>query len=267
MVILNDAKVVAVAEAAAWITGWRLTSDGELQILGTNEKDKVEVFAGPNANTVEIKTKSGGGTATNTVEHVGRILIHLGPGDDEAKLEVHVNLNAEIHGRGGKDKLSGGSGNDLLLGGDGNDALNGGIGDDILSGGDGDDRLDGGSGRDLLIGGLGADHLKGGGFILSSVLIGGRTSHDDDPAALRRVMATWTSAQALDSIVQELIRAGGLLEVGQQVFDDHAKDDLSAKDFSRDLFFADQDKKNKDDDTIKANKWDIVVELGEYLGA
>jgi Ca2+-binding RTX toxin-like protein len=190
----------------------------------------------------------------------------LGPVDDEAKIDALVTTGAEVHGSSGKDKLTGGSGKDLLLGGAGNDTLKGNLGEDILSGGDGDDKLDGGFGRDLLIGGKGVDQVVGGGLLLGDILIGGWTSHDANPTALRQILAKWNSNQTYEAIVQDLTSSGGLLAAGENVFDDRAKDEVIGKDLSRDLFFADQDRLHGDDDVVKGSRSDKVIELGD-LGA
>jgi Ca2+-binding RTX toxin-like protein len=268
-IVMLDAMGVATANTTVTVamSGWQVTSDGELQVYGTDQKDMVEINPGKVAGMLELKTTLAGVATTNIVGPVQRILIQLGAGDDEAKIHDRVTVSAEIHGGSGRDKLTGGGGNDILLGGEGNDTLKGGSGDDILSGGDGDDRLEGRTGRDVLIGGLGIDQLTGGTDTLGDLLIAGRTAHDASPAALRSLLAEWTSGKAYDVLVQDLTRSGGLLEVGKQVSDDRAKDRLTGYDTARDLFFADQDKKDSDDDTVKGNKGDVLVELNELLGA
>ncbi len=94
-----------------------------------------------------------------------------------------------------------GDGNDLLLassnigslcefyGGDGNDVLDAGNSGGILVGGAGNDLLLGGAGRDLLIGGPGADILTGNPG--DDILIAGFTDHDEQPEALRAILAEW----------------------------------------------------------------------------
>jgi len=62
-----------------------------------------------------------------------------------------------LNGAGGNDKLKGNRGDDQLNGGSGDDILRGNLGNDTLSGGDGDDRLIGGKGKDALTGGEGED--------------------------------------------------------------------------------------------------------------
>ena len=80
-------------------------------------------------------------------------------------------LDDELHGRGGKDHISGGPGKDRLFGERGHDVLYGGDDDDSLYGGRGKDRLFGLDGADILRGGKHYDFLEGGHG--DDVLIGG----------------------------------------------------------------------------------------------
>jgi Ca2+-binding RTX toxin-like protein len=57
--------------------------------------------------------------------------------------------------------ISGGAGNDKLTAGDEDDYVNGGLGNDTLYGLDGDDHLFGGEGQDVMYGGAMADKLEG----------------------------------------------------------------------------------------------------------
>lgn len=65
--------------------------------------------------------------------------------------------NDRLHGLAGHDVLRGANGDDLLDGSAGNDQLHGGRGNDVLIGGPGDDRLVAGAGADILRGGAGND--------------------------------------------------------------------------------------------------------------
>lgn len=76
-----------------------------------------------------------------------------------------------VYGGAGHDTLAGDCGDDRLEGGDGNDSLWAGAGDDLVIGGtgndtatgdDGDDRLEGGDGNDYLWAGDGVDVVVGG---------------------------------------------------------------------------------------------------------
>ena len=60
-------------------------------------------------------------------------------------------------------------------------------------GGDGNDSLTGGSGRDILLGDLGADRLIGNAG--DDILVAGTTDFDTHDAALRAILAEWTSAR------------------------------------------------------------------------
>jgi hypothetical protein len=97
-------------------------------------------------------------------------------------------------GDAGANHLDGGLGDDLLFGGPGDDILVGGAGADRLSGGLGGDLLIGGPGRDLLLGGPGSD-----------LLIGPSTVYDADRAALRAILAEWSSGLSYPIRVAELM--------------------------------------------------------------
>jgi Ca2+-binding RTX toxin-like protein len=90
-------------------------------------------------------------------------------------------------------------------GGAGNDILYGGGGNNVLVGGSGDDLIVGGASRDILIGGDGMDHLFGVGG--DDILVGGKTAHDADPAALAQILGVWTGTGSYATRVSA-IRAG-----------------------------------------------------------
>jgi len=175
--------------------------------------------------------------------------------------------------------LDGGAGDDDLKGGsDGGSDGDSDSGADILLGGAGNDKLDGGEGSDLLIGGMGADTIKGGGMGKKNdpgdILIGGWTTYDDDlstelpdpdVAALRSILARWDDGDDYDQIVDDL--ALGLLRPGVHVFDDGAKDKLYGNNKLRDLFFADQDGDDGDDDKLKGDKTDRVIQIDPPVSA
>ena len=69
--------------------------------------------------------------------------------------------NDTIWGLDGEDRLFGNEGNDQLFGGAMNDYLDGGANDDWLAGDDGNDTLEGGFGNDTMVGGTGADLMRG----------------------------------------------------------------------------------------------------------
>lgn len=181
-------------EAGATIGGVRLTNDGRLQIVGTDEPDSIGIseiepgllrlvanFDRTLQTPLNKETHWFGTSAVSSIEIV------LGAGDDVATIGSVIAIDAAIYGGEGNDTLTSASGNDLLLGeggddllkaggglnrlygGDGNDQLSSGGGDDTLSGGAGDDVLKAGSGHDRLFGDDGADILygRGGNDLLS----------------------------------------------------------------------------------------------------
>jgi hypothetical protein len=152
----------------------------------------------------------------------------------------------------------------------GEDDLKGGSdgGADIVLSGAGNDKLDGGKGPDLLIGGTGADKIKGESKGKKNdpgdILISGWTTHDSDPEALRAILHNlwilrWHAGDDYDEIVDDL--EAGLLLPGVHVFDDGVKDRLHGGHKIRDLFFADQDGDDGDDDKLKGDKSDRVIEI------
>ena len=206
-----------------------------------------------------------------------------GPGKDDLK---GGKGDDQLFGGEDDDNLDGGKGSDFLAGGAGDDDLKSGsdggsdgAGDNILVGGDGDDKLRGGKGFDLLIGGLGADkieggshghnhgHGHGGGDAGGDILIAGWTVYDDDRAALRSILgdwtAGWTAGLPYDDIVDDLV--DDWLTPGETVFDDGVKDKVEGSNKARDLFFADLDKADGDDDKLKGNKKDTVIDLEQFL--
>ena len=104
-----------------------------------------------------------GNNVTCAVDFITRVVIDLGPGDDQiaAQPTVPIGMHAEIHGGPGRDTLRGAdASNDLLFGDEGDDVLDGGFGDDKLDGGAGDDALTANLGVDIYRGGTGIDALS-----------------------------------------------------------------------------------------------------------
>jgi len=99
------------------------------------------------------------------------------------------------------------------------------------------------------------------------VLIAGWTVYDDDQAALQFILgdwtAGWTAGLPYDDIVADLV--SDWLTPGTTVFDDGVKDDVKGSNKARDLFFADLDEVDGDDDKLKGDKEDTVIDLGQLL--
>lgn len=155
-----------------------------LQIVGTSGKDHVEVEAkGKNHEWIEVKgdfLSDKGHTRTFRAADFDSILILLGDGNDEAKIDNKITKPVLIDGGAGDDHLMAGGGATTLLGGDGNDKLIGGRaddrifdgnGNDVIFGGGGNDLLDGGNGNDVIFGSCGNDTLTGGNG--NDLLVGG----------------------------------------------------------------------------------------------
>jgi Ca2+-binding RTX toxin-like protein len=177
----------------------------------------------------------GFGLCASIASYVGpltRVLVFAQGGNDSIEISDSISLTAELYG------------------GDGNDTMTGGSGHDILHGGAGNDTLQGGDGRDLLIGGLGADKIIGDGS--DDILIGGTTAWDNNPTALRAIMAEWCSSRTYTQRINNLRDGTGtatrlngqyFLQVngpGRTVWDDLAKDTLIGESGS-DWFLLDLD--------------------------
>jgi hypothetical protein len=194
-----------------WVSGVRLTGDGELQIIGTTGKDVINVslVKGTDGGPEQVKVvanldvpaaSEGGnkkkrGKGNGGGSNVGADIYHFSPddiqtvrivlcaGDDHATLNGGSEASGQpwyvsslMEGDGGKDQLTGGAGADVILGGTGNDKLSGQDGNDVLLGGDGRDDLRGGRGHDVLAGAAGNDKLSGNAG--DDILIGGDGKDD-----------------------------------------------------------------------------------------
>ena len=116
----------------------------------------------------------------------------------------------------------------------------------MLLGGEGDDLLVGGSGRDLITGQAGADRLVGNAD--DDILVADYLIFADDAAALRAVMAEWTSGRDfqartgnLGNVSPTADRLNGeyFLVSGQTVLADESSDVLTGS-AGLDWFFFDQ---------------------------
>ena len=198
----DDDGGTATQATKAMITGAGI-HNRVLQIVGTAGKDQVEVEAkGKNHEWVEVEANflsDKGHARTFKAADFDSILILLGDGNDEAKIDNKITKPVLMNGGAGNDHLMagggattllGGEGKDLLIGGPGNDVLMGGDGNDVIFGGSGNDLLDGGNGNDLLIGGSGNDILKGGPG--NDILIGGPGNDTLDGGSGNNRLIDWS---------------------------------------------------------------------------
>jgi ELWxxDGT repeat protein/autotransporter-associated beta strand protein len=180
----------------------------DLVVGGTPADDRILFVPNLGTSTVNVVLN---GVSKGAFSPTGRLIAYGQAGDDAIRVLGTDARSAWFDGGGGHDILLGSFGDDVLLGGDGRDLLVGGRGRDLLDVGSGDDILDGGDGNDILLGGEGGDQLKGGqgGDLLiggrggdklnggdgGGLLIAGFTAFDADQAALRAVLAEWTSSR------------------------------------------------------------------------
>ncbi|KAA5538993.1 S8 family serine peptidase [Roseiconus nitratireducens] len=130
--------------------------DGQLQVIGTDQRDVVQLnlVGGRNNQSVRLNSKflSGDRFREFDVADIGSILVMLGDGDDHFVTAGNIAIDTVVIGGAGNDLIRTGKGNDILLGGLGNDQLFGGGGLDLLIGGAGQDELAGNQDDDLLAG-------------------------------------------------------------------------------------------------------------------
>ena len=265
----------ATETETAFVTGARLTEDGDLQLVGTDGKDDFDVELDIDGDDREIHVKLVFHEDDDDNEEKLRfrfdadklehITAYLCDGDDDFKMSVsdgdsdEFEVDAEVHGGPGKDEIDTLAGNDIVFGDEGDDEIDTHDGNDVIDGGDDDDNLDGGNGRDLIIGGPGKDRLKGDDG--DDILIGGFTVYDENLDALALIMAEWTSDRTYLERVHNLRNAAGpILETADieikldetTVFNDGVRDKLEGDD-DRDWFFANLDD-DEDDDKLEDRK-------------
>ncbi len=216
---------VDVIYTTTFVTGVALHG-GVLQIVGTAEKDKVEVIK-HSSTTIKVYHDLGAAPAGNVsfpIGDVADIEMYLGDGNDFGYVSYNLTKDATLYG---------GSGDDTLIGGSGNDVLIGGTGYDLLLGMQGADLLIGGEQSDLMFGDGGGDIFVGGGTTLD---ITGTMIADSAPlqaklSALDAVMSAWTSG---DTYANRRDAVSALL--AGAIFDDDDLDLMSGGG-GQDLFY------------------------------
>jgi Ca2+-binding RTX toxin-like protein len=202
----------AVSPAAEFVVSVKSAEmqGGDLVIGGTSGADGIQVVSTGAGVLVAVN-----GVSQGLFRPTGRVIAFGQDGNDIIQASLLLRNPVEFDGGAGNDVLVGGMGPSILLGQAGNDTLIAGFGRTLMIGGDGCDTLSGGSAHDLLI--------------------GGRTAHDSDPAALRRIMAEWSSSATFNQRVNN-IRAGAFSDGTRSraqglnsdtVFDDFADDRLT----------------------------------------
>ncbi|WP_404308014.1 hypothetical protein [Neorhodopirellula lusitana] len=211
------------ANVEIFVTGTRLTEDGQLQIVGSGQGDIV--LAKMWRSTVNVYTVFPNADSQWSLDQtsfdasdVSEIHVNLGGGNDFASISLDSNTSVIVEGNDGDDYIRGGKSNDILLGGAGNDILFG------------------QAGRDVLIGGLGSDVLFGGRH--DDLLIGGTTAFDESVEELVQIRDIWASDGSMQS--RAALLSDGLgpdLINGETVLDDGSVDALVGGP-GQDLFFA-----------------------------
>jgi Ca2+-binding RTX toxin-like protein len=223
LTLTDDDTGADQAFTTAVVTGVGLTPAGILQIIGSNDDDRVTIAQTGNAVLrVFADFLLNANFKSFNPADVVKIIAYLCDGGDYFVINTNVAFPAIVHG------------------GDGDDLLKAGGGPSVLLGDDGDDHLIGGNGRDIMIGGLGADLLMGG--LGEDILIGGTTTHDQNDMALMDLITEWNAPDPYAVRVDRLRNGTGAtgiqLAKGVTVFDD-ADADLLVGSFGTDWFFFD----------------------------
>jgi hypothetical protein len=223
--VRDDDGAEAVATQTVAIEVAALQPDPEdpgktmLVVGGTSGNDEIKF----------VKDKATGGVRVqlNTMTlgpfaPTGRLVAYGLEGNDDITVETATTLPVELYGGPGHDALKALKGNAILVGGPGTD------------------QLVAGSGRDLLIGGEGTDGLAALGD--DDILIAGSTPYDEDPGALRALLAEWTRKDLGYAERVEHLRSGGgrngtVRLDAMTVTDDGERDRLESGP-GRDWFFA-----------------------------
>lgn len=212
-------------DTVAFVTGVRVTDDGELQIIGTDRNDIISTSKRRSTLTVFARLDRRNSIIRFRAADIRSIRVNLGDGNDRLFIDREWAIPTSVDAGDGNDSVMTGPGNDHVDGGEGNDHIWTGGGDDLIQAGGGDDRvwagagndivnggagndlIFGGWGRDILIGGLGRDWIHGGPG--ENLLIGGTTDHDTDNRALRMIRKEWTSNRPFQTRVNNLRNGGG----------------------------------------------------------
>ena len=163
--------------------------NGQLQIIGTNGRDIVEVTLvssnggshcgsnGGSSSKLSVKTqfnlscRGGAKTYTFDASTITSIRI-LGCGcDDDLKVSSNIKIPTTIDGGAGNDRIWGGGGNDTIVDLSGNNQIWGGNGNDVITTGSGNDNIDAGAGNDIVYAGAGNDCVLGGDG--NDIIVGG----------------------------------------------------------------------------------------------
>ena len=274
-VTVTDAEGnTATQTTSAVVTGVGI-NDGVLQVIGTEDKDKVELKLKGNKITVETDFDSPKKQRFNLAD-INSVVIYVDGGDDDVEIDKNITLPVFVNGGDGKDKLKAGGGDTILLGGAGEDDLKGGDGNDILDGGGDKDKLNAGKGNDILLGGTGEDDLKGedGRDILiggtgkddinggknDDIVIGDATNLTVDTPELLTLQAIWTGTGSYEervAAVQAELSSDPNASFILSVSGDGSEDKLKG-DKEDDLFYAEGSTGNLVDD-VDSDSNEIVI--------
>ncbi|MCH2127398.1 MAG: hypothetical protein MK165_21590, partial [Pirellulaceae bacterium] len=216
--VLDSQDGLVMESIQAVVTGIRLTDGGQLQVVGTNRRDKIKVLKA--GDKIKASLSFPRARLSHLYEEISSILVIACGDHDHVHISRYIDLPARIDAGEGRDRVDSGGGNDWIDGGpgkdrikayggddtivdlagdnrisagagkdhittgDGEDWIDGEAGDDLIRAGGGGDTLRGGDGNDIVLGGAGPDSIKGDAG--RDILIGGlgpdriRKGADDD---------------------------------------------------------------------------------------
>ncbi|MCY6355658.1 calcium-binding protein [Clostridium sp. ZS2-4] len=155
----NEQEVdkIKFTDIASNEVSWRVsetsTSDLELRISGTEDTITLkDYFINSSMRMEQIEFADGEVWNKEIIDDKFKNMLLRGTEMDETLKGSNVdNIQYEIYGLGGDDKLHGGTGDNKLYGGIGDDELYGGTEDDVLEGGEGNDVLYGREGNNVYV--------------------------------------------------------------------------------------------------------------------
>jgi hypothetical protein len=218
------------------------------------------------ANTWQI-TGRDAGTLNGSVAFQKVQSLVGGSADDTFGFHIGGSLSGSLDGRGGVNTLDysaydGGVQVNLQLGTatavtgavQNIQKVRGSRGNDILVGAGKGEVLTGGTGRNVLIAGPGPGTLEGGPG--DDILVGGSTPYDQDPAALAKILAEWSGADAYSARVDLLLGGlGGTPMLNERNFTPNTGGNTLTGAAGLDLFFG----------SLARDKYDWDLSIGEVF--
>ena len=171
----DDGGIAHVLTTTATVSGIGL-HNGQLQIIGTNGKDTVNVTQ--SAGNIQVQAKfnlshtgiaNGHGNlfpfsanAAFNTKGVTNILVIGGGSDDNLQVAGNVTVSTAVDGGAGNDTIGSGAGNDTISDLLGNNQIHAGKGNDTVTVGDGANQIWTDGGKDVVVTGKGNNKIVAG---------------------------------------------------------------------------------------------------------